>query len=203
MKISLIGPPGSGKGTYADLLNEKYKVPIISVGRMLRKISKAEKWKYIGEKYLSKGKLVPDKLVMALVKGRVRKNYVLDGFPRDPNEAKLFEKVDDLDLVLYIKVSKKTSVKRLGSRMQCRKCGEIYNINVYKKIKCKCGGGLFIRKDDTPNAIRKRLEIFDKETKKVISYYKKKGILAEIDGEASISKVFREVEKVLVKKRLV
>jgi len=197
MKLSLIGPPGSGKGTYARLLNKKYKIPMISVGRLLRKISKNKKWEYLDKRYLSKGKLVPDKVVMKVVKDHLKRKYILDGFPRDLNEAKLFEKVGKLDLVISLKVSAKTSVKRLGSRRQCEKCGEIYSVNVHKMIKCKCGGKLIIRSDDTSSAIRQRLRIFNKETKKVIRFYKEKGLLAEVDGEPSIKEVFRGIERAL------
>jgi adenylate kinase len=212
MNLILIGPQASGKGTYAAKINAKYHIPSISMGYILRNLKDEELRKEIDEKYLSKGMLVPDELTVKILKEKLeeddyKKGFILDGFPRTLNQAKLLDNLVKIDLVIYITLSYETIVKRLSGRRQCSKCGAIYNINTNPPQKegiCdKCGGKLYIRDDDKPEAIKKRIDIFEKETKKVIEFYKEKGILEEVDGEPGIEEVFSEIDKVLIEKGII
>ena len=184
MNLILIGPQASGKGTDAAKINAKYHIYSVSMGYLLRNLKDEELRKEIDEKYLSKGILVPDELTAKILKDKLdeegyKKGFILDGFPRTLNQAKILDNIIKIDLVIYITLSHETIIKRLSTRRQCSKCGAIYNLNTNPPEKegiCdKCGGELYIRDDDKPEAIKKRLEIFEKETIKVVEFYKEKG----------------------------
>lgn len=206
MKISLIGPPGSGKGTYATELSKKYNIPIIAIGRELRRMANTKLGKMLKEKYWSKGNLIPSKYAIDILKKKItKKGYILDGFPREIPEAKMFEKIDKFDAVIFIKVSKKTILERLHGRLQCKKCGKIYHIKNKPPKKdrlCdKCNEKLYERTDDKEEKIiKERFKVYNEETKPVIKYYKKKGLLKEVSGEGSISKVIKNIEKAIRQK---
>jgi len=129
---------------------------------------------------------------------------VLDGFPRTLNQAKILDSIIKMDLVIYLTLSHETIISRLSTRRQCKECGAIYNIktNPSKEegICDKCGSELYIRDDDQPEAIKKRLEIFETETKKVVEFYNEMGILREVDGEPPIDEIYSEIDKILVEK---
>jgi len=205
MKISLIGPPGAGKGTYGELIAKKYKVPIISIGRELRNMANTKLGKMLKEKYWAKGKLVPSKYAMDILKKKItKKGYILDGFPREVKEAKMFEKIDKLDAVIFVDVSQKTILDRLSGRLQCKKCGQIYHIRnkppKKDKLCDKCNIKLYERTDDQEKKIiRERFRVYHEETEPVISYYKKKGLLKKVSGEGKISEVVKNIEKVIKK----
>lgn len=173
MKIILIGIQGSGKSTQGNLLTEKYKIPYLSSGHIFREIAK-EKTKlgrYVKET-MNAGYLLPDSKTLTIVEEylknpRYNKNFILDGFPRTVHQAKEFS--HKIDKVFYLKVSDKEALWRLSYR----------------------NDGL--REDDTLRALRKRIELFHKVTEPVIEYYRKKGILVEIDGEKEIKKVFKNI----------
>ena len=171
MKIIILGPTGTGKGTQAKLIAKLLKLNHIEIGKEFRKIANYDK--YIKE-LISKGKLVPDNITLKLVKNLIKnnKNFILDGFPRDLNQTKSFK--EKIDLVLYLKTSKKNLIKRLLLRK---------------------------RFDDTKKNIEERYEIFLKRTLPVINYYKKGGILKVIDGNPSIKNVSKEIKKVLIRFR--
>jgi len=205
MKIILIGPQGSGKGTYAELITKEYKIPTITMGRLLRQLAKTEKYKYLQEDYMSKGILVPDKLTIEILKERIKKEdcqkgFILDGFPRTKNQAEQLDKITDIDLAIYIDISDETAIKRLSSRRQCEKCGKIYNIITNpppKENQCECGGKLYIREDDKPEAIKQRLNIFHNQTKEVIDFYREKQVLQKVNGEPDIQAVFKEIDNII------
>lgn len=208
MNLVLIGPQGSGKGTQAKLLKDKLRIPHLSTGDMFREnIAKKTELGMKAEAIIDSGKLVPDEITTAMVKDRLSKadcknGFILDGYPRNLEQAEALDGFADIDHVLEIHVPDNVSVKRLSSRWQCRKCGAIYGISLIPKKKgvCdKCNGELYQREDDRPEAIKKRLEIYHKETKPLIDYYRKKGILATIDGDQEVEKIFEDVEEVLEK----
>jgi len=209
MKIILIGAQASGKGTQAAKIGAKYHIPSIAMGYLLRNLKDKELMEELDNNYLSKGILVPDEMTLNILKERIsekncEKGFVLDGFPRNLNQAKLMEGITEVDIVIYITLSHEIIIDRLSTRRQCRKCENIYNIKTNppknEGVCDKCEEKLYIRDDDKPEAIKKRLQIFEKETMKVIESYRKEGILKEVDGELSIDEVFSEIDKILVEK---
>lgn len=203
MKIALIGPPGSGKGTYAAELAKRHKVPIIAIGVELRKMVSTKLGRMLRDKYWGKGDLIPSKYAMGILKKRIKKKgYIIDGFPREVEEAKLFEKIDKLDAVVFIKVSQEAILDRLHGRLQCRKCGKIYHIrsNPPKKDKLcdKCGTELYERADDKDEkVIRERFKVYHEETEPVIKYYEKKGLLRIVNGEGPVLEIVKKIEKAI------
>ncbi|MFA5188615.1 MAG: nucleoside monophosphate kinase [Patescibacteria group bacterium] len=204
MNIILIGPQGSGKGTQAELLAKKYKLPVIGIGSLFRQEvqHKTKLGKKVG-KYMLKGSLVPDHFTEELLKRELRKakylrGAIYDGFPRDYKQLKLLEKLIIINYVIFIGINQKSSIKRLSSRRICG-CGQTYNIKTdrpkHALICDQCGKNLSQRADDTPQAIKNRLRIFKKETLPLLKYFKKERKLIKINGEASIKKVFSLILK--------
>lgn len=188
MKISLLGAPGSGKGTQAKLLSEYYGIAHISTGDLFRRaISENTPLGQQIKQYMAT--LVPDEIVLALVKERLaqddcKNGYILDGFPRTINQAKLFGEYTNLDKVIYLNVPKDEVVNRILSRRTCEKCGEIYNTSTFSGNKCvKCGGNLVVRKEDAN--IELRFDTYIKETYPLVEYYKKSNLLGEVITDTS------------------
>lgn len=184
MKLIIIGAPGSGKGTQTSRLKSKFNIPMISTGDIFRKEIKdeTELGKKI-KKYLDAGKLVPDEVVIEVMKDRISKpdcanGFLLDGFPRTLEQAKALDKIVKLDACINLDVPKEIIVDRLSARRTCKNCGEIYNLIVLKpkneKICDKCGGPLFQRDDDKESVIAERFQIFEKQTEPLLEYYAKK-----------------------------
>jgi adenylate kinase len=193
MKLSLLGPPGSGKGVYAERLSKDFRVPVISVGNLLRE--EVEKKSELGvkiKKYLDKGELAPDDIVLKMVKKNLEENVILDGFPRSITQVNV-----DIDKVASLTCSDEICIKRIMSRRICSKCNKIYNTITMKPKKtgvCDvCGGKLVSREDE--KVIRERLKVFRRETMPVLEHYKKEGILFEIDAERSVDEVYRDIRK--------
>jgi adenylate kinase len=209
MNLVLLGPPGAGKGTQAKVLSQRLNIPHISTGDMLREaVSKGTPLGKEASKYMLKGELVPDKLVVAIVKetlatSKVKKGFILDGFPRTLEQAKILDSTlksiaNKLDMVIYFKTSVETSVVRLGGRRVCKKCGanfHIKNIPPKKEGICNyCGGVLYQRKDDEEVTVKRRWLIYTEETAPLIEYYKNKGILQEVSGDLDVN----ELNKILM-----
>lgn len=203
MNIVILGSPGVGKGTYAKILSDKYNIPRISVGDLFRNAirDKTELGKKIKD-YVSRGDLVPDEMVIELVKKRLQKDdckngFFLDGFPRTIAQAEAMEKFKKIDKVLNFVASDWVIMSRLGGRRTCRECGAIYHVKeIPPKVEgiCDlCGGRLYQRSDETPQAIKNRLRVYREKTKPVIDYFRKKGLLAGIEA----SYAFEEVGKVI------
>jgi len=209
-KIVFLGPPGSGKGTQAQLLSKNFSIPHISTGDIFRKIIKTGKPKKLADsikKYVQSGLLVPDDIVFkslfSVIKNK--KYYILDGFPRNINQAKLLDealKKDGIDKVIYFKVSDKEIIKRLTSRRTCPKCGKVYNIYTLKpkndNLCDVCKVELIIRDDDKLETVKKRLEIYKKDTLPLLDYYKKKKLLVTINAEDKIENVYKKMCDVLL-----
>jgi adenylate kinase len=203
MNIVMLGSPGVGKGTYAKILSDKYNIPRISVGDLFRKAIRDET--ELGKKirgYVSRGDLVPDEMVIELVKERLREDdckngFFLDGFPRTIAQAEAMEKFKKVDKAFNFVASDGVIMSRLGGRRTCRECGAIYHVeNIPSKVEgvCdRCGGGLYQRSDETSQAIKNRLRVYREKTKPVVDYFRKKGLLADIDANYQ----FEEVDKVI------
>ncbi len=201
MKLIFIGPQGSGKGTQAKIISKKFSIAHISTGELLR--STKGKLKQQTDKYMNKGKLIPDKLMIKILEQRIKKKdckkgFILDGFPRNIKQAKKLDKITSIDKVIEIKISDKQAIKRLEGRRICPICGANYNIVTSPKPKqqekCdKCGSKLIKRKDDTKTSIKKRLTIYHKKTEPILDYYKDKVI--KINGQQSIDKVTKNIMK--------
>lgn len=201
MNIILIGPPGCGKGTQAKKISERYGLAHVSTGDLLRK-TVAEKTE-LGLKakgYMGKGKLVPDKLVIELMKEKLSDNVLLDGFPRSLNQAVMLKNFFDVNAVLNIDVDFDVLVKRLTGRRSCG-CGAVYHVEYNppeKENVCdKCGSRLYQRDDDREEVVVKRLETYKKETAPLIKYYSEKGKLKTVDGNGSIDETFRKICEIL------
>jgi len=205
MKLLLFGPQGAGKGTIGNLLSKKYKISLIGAGAILRDaIKNKTPLGKIAEKYIHKGKLVPAKVIAKVVNEKIKKQkkgYMLDGFPRDLDQAKYFSEMDKIDLILVFDISKKLSIYRLSGRRTCKECGTIYNINPdgysrpKKNGKCSCRGELTQRKDDTAKAIEERLKIYNKETKPILKKYKDK--VQIIDASPPVEKILKNTVEII------
>ncbi|MBU0466781.1 MAG: nucleoside monophosphate kinase [Nanoarchaeota archaeon] len=196
MKLLLIGPQASGKGTQAKLLAEKLGVPHISTGDLLR-AQTGEIRKEI-DSYIVSGNLYPNEKMLKILKERFEREdcnegYILDGFPRNLKQAEMLDEITKIDKVIEIDISDEEAVRRLGGRVSCENCDEGYNlVTIPPKDpdKCdKCGGGLVIRDDDKEDAIRKRLGIYHGDTEPILARYG----LVKINGEQSIEKVQEEI----------
>ena len=202
--IVLLGAPGAGKGTQAGGLSKTLSIPHVASGDIFREALEQEtELGLLAKSYIEKGELVPDKVTIAMVQGRVAASdceggAILDGFPRTIEQAEALERAlagDGKSVcgVLYIKVSTETLMARLGGRWICRNCGAVYHslFDPPKEAgKCdKCGGELYQRSDDTPEVQRKRIDVYLTQTAPLIEHYRSQGILAEIDGDKSVEEV--------------
>ncbi len=208
MKLVLLGAPGAGKGTQAKKLIEKFGIPQISTGDLLRAAVAAET--DLGKEaksFMDKGELVPDSVVLGMVEERLgqddcQEGYILDGFPRNSAQAEALDEMlgslsMELDAALSVDVPLEDLMKRLTGRRTCRECGQMYNIYFSapaEEGKCdKCGGELFQRDDDKEETISKRLEVYNQQTAPLIDYYQEKGILKSVNGTGGIDEIFVSV----------
>ena len=210
MRIILIGPPGAGKGTYAKYFSKKYCVPHISTGDIFRAeiANETELGKKIKE-YVEKGMLVPDEIVIEVVKKRLsqpdtQKGFILDGFPRTIKQAEALDQFAKIDAAIHIYIDMEEAVRRLSNRYVCPKCGRSYNLlfNPPKNdLTCDdCGTKLIRRKDDEPEIIRKRYKIYYETFQPILEYYKAKNLLIEIDNTQGSDKGIPLLEKILKEK---
>lgn len=213
MIIVLLGPPGSGKGTYASILTKKLNIPHISTGDLVREEIKAgTKLGKEAAEYVNRGELIPDEKILEILKNRVSKpdcvkGFILDGYPRTLKQAEDLNKIANVDIVVNLNVSDEVIIERLGYRLVCRNCGAIYNEKTLKPKKpgvCdKCGGLLYKREDDKPEVIRERLKVYREKTQPLIDFYKKMGLLVEVKTEkadASPEKVANEILNIINEK---
>lgn len=212
MRIVLLGAPGAGKGTQAKKLIEKYGIPQISTGDLLRAaVSAGTPLGKEAKSYMDKGELVPDSVVLGMVEERLKqddckKGYILDGFPRNTAQAEALDKMlASLNMPLTAAVSVDVPfddlMKRLTGRRTCKSCGQMYNVYFSapkKEGTCdKCGGELFQRDDDKEATIKKRLEVYTAQTEPLMGYYRNKGILKSVSGTGSIDEIFNKVCAIL------
>lgn len=202
--IVLLGAPGAGKGTLATLIAAEYTLPHISTGDILRKnIKDGTPLGIMAKEYIDDGKLVPDDVVIGLVKTRLEQpdcklGYILDGFPRTIAQAEALDKVADIRYVFNFIVEESVVIDRISGRRVCV-CGETYHTSLLNgsNVCAKCGRELFIRDDDKPETVKARLEVYHKQTAPLVDYYAKKGLLVDINANGTPDATFKHIKKVL------
>jgi adenylate kinase len=213
MKAVIFGPPGSGKGTYASRLHVKLGVDIIAMGDIFREIMKEDS--ALGRKvkgFVEKGLLVPDDVVIEVLKQRLAKvpkdkGFILDGFPRTIEQANALDKIAKVDVVILLIVPEWIVVERLSTRRICRKCGEVYNVRYLKpKVEgvCdKCGGELYQRSDDTAEVIKDRIKVYERQTRPILQHYREQKVKLiefktkslDMPPETAVENIRKELKK--------
>jgi adenylate kinase len=205
MRVILFGPPGAGKGTIAGVLTEKLSIPHIATGDMLRE--EVREGTQLGRKaqgYMEAGDLVPDDLIVEMTRGRLaqadaQRGFILDGFPRTVAQAQALEQMlgGEPDVVIDLQVPEEELVRRLSGRRVCPKCGAIYQVDTMPPrqpgICDRCGSKLIQRSDDTPEAVRNRLQVYRRQSEPVLGYYRERGLLRSVDGTLGSTAVAEEV----------
>ena len=217
MKLVLLGPPGAGKGTQSAVLSKKYNIPHISTGDILREsVKSGQELGLKAKSFMDKGELVPDDVVIGIVVERLKladtkKGFILDGFPRTLKQAENLDaslkKIGSgIDMVVYFQTSPAVAIERLTGRRVCKNCGFNYHIkNIPPKkdgICDKCGGTLFQRPDDNEATVRNRLKVYEEQTKPLVDYYAKKGILKKVSGDLGVDELFKVLSKIFVDAKL-
>ncbi|WP_026504488.1 adenylate kinase [Butyrivibrio sp. NC3005] len=212
MKIIMLGAPGAGKGTQAQMICDKYSIPHISTGDLFR--SNIKNGTELGKKakeYMDKGQLVPDELTVQLLLDRVanddcKNGYVLDGFPRTIPQAEVLDKElsglgDKVDFAINVDVPDENIVRRMSGRRTCPKCGASYHIEHIPPKKegvCdRCGAELIQRDDDKPETVQNRLSVYHEQTQPLINFYDEKAILKTVDGTKDLNDVFADIVAIL------
>lgn len=212
MNIILLGPPGAGKGTQAKRLIDKYGIPQISTGDMLRAaLKEGTPLGLEAKKFMDQGALVPDSVVIGLVKERIQKpdcakGYMLDGFPRNVSQAGVLDNVlaelgQKIDDVVCMEVPSSDLLTRLTGRRTCRACGAGYHISFDPPKKSgvcdKCSGELYQRDDDNEATVSSRLKVYEDQTKPLIYFYSKQGKLRKVNGVGSMDEIFSRITAIL------
>lgn len=208
MKLILLGAPGAGKGTQAEFISEKCNIPTISTGNIIRAALKnGTEMGKAAKSYIDAGKLVPDEVVIGIIKERLaeedcKNGYILDGFPRTIPQAEALDQMGDtVDTVLSIEVEDSEIVKRMSGRRVCEKCGTSYHTEFKKPEKegiCNlCGGNLVIRKDDEPATVLDRLNVYHEQTEPLMAYYEAQGKLINVRGMDTVEETTKAVFKAL------
>ncbi|MDL1971787.1 MAG: adenylate kinase [Deltaproteobacteria bacterium] len=212
MDLIFLGPPGAGKGTQAKMLVERYGIPQVSTGDILRAaVAEGTELGKKAKEYMEAGKLVPDEVVIGIIEERLKqsdceKGFILDGFPRTVPQAEALDKVLEkmgrkIDHVLTLDVPEEELIRRLTGRRTCKKCGAMYHI-IFNPPKVegvcdKCGGELYQRPDDNEETVRSRLSVYEQQTSPLIDFYEKKGLVRKIDGRGEIKEIFDQIVKIL------
>lgn len=210
MKLILLGAPGAGKGTHAEVICKKWNIPSISTGNILREAVKNQT--ELGNKaksYMESGKLVPDQLVIEILQERIRKKdcengFILDGFPRTVAQAEALEEMNvSIDRVLDIEVEDEKILERLSGRRVCEDCGASYHVSFRppkeEGVCDACGGKVVQRKDDQPETVKDRLHVYHEQTEPLKDYYQDKGILKVVFGQEEMEETSRLVLEALEK----
>ena len=208
MKLILLGAPGAGKGTQAEIISETYKIPTISTGNIIRAALKnGTEMGLKAKAYTEKGELVPDEIVIGIIKERLseddcKNGFILDGFPRTIPQAEALDNMNiSIDAALSIEVADEEIVKRMSGRRVCEKCGASYHTEFKKPEKegiCNsCGGNLVIRKDDEPETVLNRLNVFHDQTEPLKDYYNSKEKLLLVEGQDDVKDTTALVLKAL------
>ncbi|MBQ7521191.1 MAG: adenylate kinase [Clostridia bacterium] len=205
MNIIFLGPPGAGKGTHAQRLMTELNIPQISTGDMLRQAMKAEtEMGLAAKRYIEAGELVPDEVVIGIVKDRLaaddcKNGYILDGFPRTVKQAEALDTFAKIDCALNLSLADEVIVGRLSGRRVCLKCGATYHISSLngREDCAACGEKLVQRKDDSPETIQNRLSVYAVQTAPLIDYYGQKGLLRTVECVGTIEENHKAVRKAL------
>jgi len=208
MDFILLGPPGAGKGTQAKLMIDKWAIPQISTGDILRAaVREGTPLGVEAKDFMDRGELVPDRVVIGIIAERLKKKdaaagFILDGFPRTIPQAEALQEILDelnrgIDHVVSIEVDDEELVTRLTGRRMCKECGEsfhaVFNPSAKEGVCDRCGGDLYQRDDDKEETIRQRLAVYSRQTQPLIAYYEKKGKVRRIDGTGSIEDIFKRI----------
>ena len=214
MKIIMLGAPGAGKGTQAQMIADQYHIPHVSTGDIFRaNIKNGTELGMEAKKYMDQGLLVPDELTVKILLDRVaqedcKEGYLLDGFPRTIPQAEVLDKAltelgDAIDYAINVDVPDENIVKRMSGRRACLSCGSTYHmehIPPKKEGVCdKCGNELVLRDDDKPETVLNRLEVYHKQTQPLIQFYEEKGVLRTVDGTKPMKEVFDSIVEILEK----
>lgn len=213
MKIVLIGAPGAGKGVYAQYFSLKYCIPHVSTGDIFREeIARGSELGAKVKYYVERGLLVPDEIVIEVVKNRLNqpdamKGFILDGYPRTLNQARALDEFTTIDSVIHLVISEEVAVRRLSGRVVCPVCGRIYNLYYEPKPKfdevCDHDGAKLVRrKDDEPVVVRRRYGVFYETFKPVIEYYMSTGKLIEINADKPLGEVLPVLERMLIEVKI-
>lgn len=200
MNIIFLGPPGAGKGTQAQRICDALKIPQISTGDILRRAIKEQTPTGLKAKsFIDAGKLVPDEVVIDIVKERLAQDdcqngYILDGFPRTVPQAEALATFANMDAVVELDVADEVLVNRLSGRRVCLTCGATYHVNMLGgETKCKCGKDLIQRDDDKPETVLSRLTVYHNQTAPLVDYYQAKGLLHKIDGAQDVEAIYNAI----------
>ncbi len=207
MKIIFLGAPGAGKGTQAELVSERLGIPTVSTGAIIREALKTgTEMGLKAKKFIEQGALVPDDVVIGIVKERLAKSdcdkgYILDGFPRTVPQAEALDKMGvKLDAVVSLEVSDETIVERMSGRRVCQKCGKSYHV-LYNPSKngelCECGEKLTVRSDDAPEVVLSRLEVYHSTTEPLKDYYRAAGNLRIVEGAEAVEETTKRTFEAL------
>ena len=212
MKIIMLGAPGAGKGTQAQMIADQYKIPHISTGDIFREnVKNGTELGMEAKKYMDKGELVPDELTVRILLDRVAKDdcrngYVLDGFPRTIPQAEVLDKEiteigDKIDYAIDVDVPDENIIRRMSGRRACLSCGSTFHIEHVPPKKegiCdRCGKELILRDDDKEETVKNRLDVYHKQTQPLIDYYTGQNILKTVDGTADMMDVFTAITEIL------
>ncbi len=202
--IVFLGPQGSGKGTVIGKIKDQYGVPHISTGDMFREaLKEGTEFGKKAQEYMNRGELVPDDVTCGMVQERIARDdcvngFMLDGFPRNLSQAEALAKITQIDTAVLIDVPEEVSLERLSGRRQCRNCGTIFHLIFVppkqEGVCDKCGGELYQRDDDKPEAIKERLAIYRSETMPIADFYEKAGVLVTVDGSGTPDDVASRVQ---------
>lgn len=208
MRLILLGAPGAGKGTQAEILNQKLGMPIIGTGNIIREaIKSGSPMGKEFQSYTQSGRLVPDELVVSMVAERLKQpdckdSYILDGFPRTLSQAESFERMGgQVDAVIHLILSDEEVTARMTGRRVCAECGTPYHIAANPPAKqnvCdRCGGALTIRQDDKPETVADRLKVYHEQTEPLVEFYSARGKLTAIDATQGMQKVTERIMAIL------
>lgn len=208
MNLLIMGPPGAGKGTQAVEVAKELQIPHISTGDMLREaVKQGTEMGKKAKEYMDKGQLVPDEVIIGVVKERLgqpdcKAGFLLDGFPRTLPQAEALDETlknmgIKIDAVINISVPRERIVARITGRRVCRACGDTYHVTnkpPQESGKCdKCGGELYQRSDDTEETVNKRLDVYEAQTQPLLDYYGRQGLVKDINGDQEIGKVLQDI----------
>ena len=205
MKLIFLGPPGAGKGTQAVKIASKFDIVHISTGDMLRaEMREGTELGKAAKSLMDRGELVPDDVILGMVKNRIQQpdcknGFLFDGFPRTIAQAEALESISPIDAVINLEVPVERLIQRISGRRMCPKCGAAFHISTRKDNICDCGTELYQRDDDKEETVRNRLVVYERSTKPLIEYYANKGLLHSINGDNAIDVVDADIRAVLVK----
>lgn len=205
MKLIFLGPPGAGKGTQAVKIASRFGIAHISTGDMLRaEMREGTELGKAAKGFIDRGELVPDDVILGMVKNRIqlddcKNGFLFDGFPRTIAQAEALERISSIDHVINLDVPVERLISRISGRRMCPSCGAAYHVSTRQNGICDCGAALYQRDDDKEDTVRNRLVVYERSTKPLIDYYAGKGLLHTINGDADIDIVDEKIREVISK----